>query len=286
MNELFRNGRLYLVGTLLFGVIGIWYGVFSESPTGELFISMLDVGQGDAIFIDSPTHEQVLVDGGPGRSLLSSLPKVMPFYDHSIDLLLISNPDEDHIAGFLSLLNNYKVDAILIPGTLPDTLVYKNLLASLSDHGVSVIVARRGERVDIGGGAYIDVLFPDRDVSGLDTNTGSLVAKLIYGKTSMLLTGDAPVAIEEYVLHLDGDNLKSDILKVAHHGSKYSLSLPFYGVVAPQFAAVSVGAGNKYGHPNKETIDALNQFGIKILRTDEMGTIRFVSNGEVMAVEN
>lgn len=274
-----------MIGALFIGSVLVWYVVLNESVTKNLEVAVLDIGQGDAIFIKSPDGEEALVDGGPSRVVLSALGKVLPFYDRSIDLLMVSNPDKDHIAGLIDILNTYRVGALLIPGTKPDTEIYKSLIAVAESKGVKILLGRRGEKILMGGGAYLDVLFPDRDASVLDTNTGSLVARLVYGKSSMLLTGDAPAAIEDYLAATDGTKLHSDILKVAHHGSKSSISLPFYGVVNPQVAAISVGAGNTYGHPNKETLDALNQFGIKTLRTDQSGTLRFVSDGEKFVEE-
>ena len=285
MESLRKNFRWFALGAIFIGSSIIWYAVFEESVTNRLEVDMLDIGQGDAIFIKAPGGEETLVDGGPNRSVLSALSKVMPFYDRSIDLLMVSNPDSDHIAGLVDVLNSYHVGAILIPGTKPDTEIYKSLLAAANRTGAKIIEARRGEKVSLGGGAFMEILFPDRDPSGLDTNTGSLIARLVYGKTSMLFTGDAPTSVEDYLISIDGKKLESDILKVAHHGSKNSVSLPFYGVVNPQIAAISVGAGNTYGHPNKETLDALNQFQIKTLRTDQLGTIKFISDGEKFVEE-
>lgn len=285
MRHLRENLRWYVLGILFIGTALIWYVVLGGSVTNKLEVAVLDIGQGDAIFIKAPGGNEVLVDGGPGRIVLSALAKEMPFYDRSIDLLVITNPDKDHIAGFVDVMKNMKVGAMLLPGTLTDTEIYKTVLSTAKQYGVRIILGRRGEKIRLGGGAYIEVLFPDRDVSGLATNTGSLIAKLVFGKTAMLLTGDSPAEVEDYLVKLDGKNLQSDILKVAHHGSKYSVSQMFYGVVNPQLAAISVGAGNTYGHPNKETLDALEQFKIKILRTDQVGTIRFVSDGEKFVEE-
>ncbi|MBI2474703.1 MAG: MBL fold metallo-hydrolase [Candidatus Taylorbacteria bacterium] len=286
MNELLRRARPFVLVSLAAAVVLIWYVVLQETPDGLVKISVLDVGQGDAIFIESPTRAQILVDGGPGRKVMSALPKAMPFYDRTIDLLVVSNPDKDHIAGFVDIIRSFRVGAILVPGTVNNTEVYRALLAAIAEKNIPVILGRRGERVHLGGGAYIDILFPDRDVSGLDTNTGSLVSKLVYGQSSILLTGDAPSSIEEYLVRLDGENLKSDVLKVGHHGSKTSTAASFLGYVSPEFAAVSVGADNTYGHPHKEVLETLERFEIEIFRTDLSGDIKFVSDGERFRVEN
>ena len=129
------------------------------------------------------------------------------------------------------------------------------------------------------GGAFLDILFPDRDVPGLETNTASIVAKLTYGATSFLFTGDSPKSIEGYLAALEGPGLDSDVLKVGHHGSKTSTSDELLGLVSPSYAVISAGAGNRYGHPHAAVLDALSRFGVERLGTYERGTIIFKSNG-------
>jgi competence protein ComEC len=129
---------------------------------------------------------------------------------------------------------------------------------------------------------HFDILFPDRDVSNWTSNDGSIIGRLVYGKTSVMFTGDATQKTEGYIL---GQNLKSDILKVGHHGSRTSTSDAFVSAVTPDYAVISDGKDNKYGHPHQETLDTLNKHGIKILRTDLLGTIILDSNGEKFQVE-
>ena len=128
-------------------------------------------------------------------------------------------------------------------------------------------------------GITLDVLFPDRDVSGLDTNDGSLVTRLSYGEICFLLMGDAPRGVEEYLTHLYGDYLHCAVLKVGHHGSRTSSSEFFVQKVAPQYAVISDGKDNSYGHPHQETLDTLKEFGVNVLRTDTLGTITFETDG-------
>jgi competence protein ComEC len=134
--------------------------------------------------------------------------------------------------------------------------------------------------VDLGDGAVLQILFPDRDPSGMDTNTSSVVTRLVYGDNEFLLTGDSPLTIENYLVSLGTENLKSNVLKAGHHGSKTSNSTDFVSAVSPQYAVISVGKDNKYGLPNQETLDTLTNFGTKILRTDELGNIVFKSDGQ------
>lgn len=275
----------WIVGVLGAATVFIWYAVAAEDRGGLLTVAMLDIGQGDAIFIESPTGNQILVDGGPPGAVLRPLGKIMPFYDRTIDMLVVTNPDKDHFGGFLDILRAYKVGAVVEPGTIGASAEYPAMEALIKEKQVPDILMRRGEVIQLGGGAALHILFPDRDVSGLATNNGSIVAQLTYGNTSVMLTGDAPQNIEHYLVGLDGKQLKSDVLKVGHHGSRTSTSAEFVGVVAPTLALISDGVGNKYGHPHQETLDTLAQFGVAVHRTDREGTITLVSDGETIRVK-
>lgn len=279
MKKFSAHIRWYLFAALLIGVGVIWYAVASEDRDGILTVAFLDVGQGDAIFIESPNGTQVLVDGGPNNAVFRELGKVMPFYDRSIDLFIVSNPDKDHIAGFVDGLDRFKVSAVLEPGTVGASGAFRALEAGEEKHRVPKIVARRGMSIDLGGGAYLEILFPDRDVSGLATNDGSIVARLVYGETEVMLPGDAPQNIEQYLVSLDGGKLQSDILKVGHHGSRTSSTESFVEAVAPKYAVISSGKDNRYGHPHKEVMDLFARLGIPALNTANEGTIIFKSDG-------
>ena len=201
-------------------------------------------------------------------------------FDRNIDAFIITNPDQDHIAGFMDVLKIYKVDKIFEPGTLTDSKIYQNLKDEIKKNNIPNILAKRGMKLDIGGGATIDILFPDRDVSAWTTNDGSIVAKLSYGNTSVMLTGDATTKTEKIIL---GENtpkqLRSTILKVGHHGSRTSTSPEFVKNVFPIYALISDGKNNKYGHPHQDTLDTLSSFGAKIFRTDLLGAIVMKSDG-------
>ncbi len=279
MKNFSKRLKYYFLGLLFLLALFVWYAVFSETR-GGLLVVFLDVGQGDAIFIESPNGNQVLLDAGPNKSVLRELSKIMPFYDRSIDMIIESHPDKDHIGGFIEVLKRYDVALAIEPGVGSDTAVYQELNKVIGQKGIQKILARRGMRVNFGDGARLDILFPDRDVSGLETNTASIVAKVVYGDTSFLLTGDSPKAIENYLASFYGDNLKSDILKAGHHGSKTSTSEIFLGYVSPQYAIISAARDNPYGHPHEEVVDLLNRFEIPILSTADLGSIKIKSNGE------
>ena len=257
---------------------------FKSSFKRGLTFAMLDIGQGDALFIESPTGTQIMFDGGPARSVLGPLARVMSPFDKTIDAIVITNPDADHIGGFLDILQNYKVGRVFESGTINDSKAYQNLEAEIKRQNIPDILAKKGMRLDVGGGAVIDILFPDQDVSTWAPNDGSVVAKLSYGNTSVMLTGDAPIKTEKIILNdFSKEALASTILKVGHHGSRTSSSPEFVQAVAPTYTLISDGKDNKYGHPHKETLDILIQFGTKIFRTDLLGTIILKSDGQGVA---
>ncbi|MEI8270496.1 MAG: ComEC/Rec2 family competence protein [bacterium] len=245
-----------------------------QNSNKQFTFAMLDVGQGDALFIESPTGTQVLVDGGPPNKILGSLKKVMSPFDRSIDAVIITNPDEDHIGGLQDILKFYRVGKVFESGTWSDSKTYQNLEKEIENKKIPDILAKNGMRLDLGGGVVIDVLFPDRDVVDWPTNDGSVVARLSYGNMSFMLTGDASIMTEKLILENNQWSiLKSDILKVSHHGSKNSTSEEFLKSIVPKFALISDGKNNKYGHPNQEVLNLLEKFKVKIFRTDEIGTI-------------
>ena len=255
-----------------------------QNSDKNLTFAMLNVGQGDGLFIKSPTGTQIMFDGGPVHSVLGPLQKVISPFNKKIAALVITNPDSDHIGGFLDILKNYKVGEVFESGTLTDSKTYQNLRDEMKKQNIPDILVKKGMRLDIGGGSYISILFPDRDVSSWATNDGSVVAKLFYGKTSVMLTGDAPIKTEQIILSENSKTeLASTVLKVGHHGSRTSTSTNFVKTVSPIDALISDGKDNKYGHPHQETLDTLNSFGVKILRTDVLGTIVMKSDGQKVA---
>lgn len=282
MNTFAQKARVGTLVTLLVANFFVWSVLIAEERGGELAVAFLDVGQGDAIFIEAPNGNQILIDGGPGKSVLAALAKVMPAYDRTIDAILVSNPDQDHIGGLLEVLKNFEVGVVLEPGTKPETAIYQEFEKAVANEGAKKILARRGMKVvmDETDGIALLILFPDRDVAEVKTNDGSVVAKLTYGNTAVMLTGDAPEGIERYLVLLDGANLRSDFLKVGHHGSRTSSSAEFLAAVAPTAAVISVGKNNSYGHPNQETLVRLQAAGAEVLRTDQNGTIIFSSDGQ------
>lgn len=261
----------------------IWFLVFRHPAQGLLTVSVLNVGQGDSIYVESPSGEQVVIDGGPDDSLLHELPKVMPLFDRSLDAIMETHPHKDHIEGFIDLLKRYQVGAFIEPGVQYPNTESDALEKEVSDEHVPRYVARRGMVLDLGDGAFLYILYPDHDVSRLNqrmVHEGNVVARLVYGNVSVLLMGDAPKDVESLLVETDGTGLKSDILKVGHHGSRTSSGEKFIATVDPREAVISVGAHNMYHLPNQEPIDTLHMYGAEVLRTDQVGTVTFKSDGK------
>lgn len=261
----------------------VWFFVYTATPSGHVKVAILNVGQGDSIYIESPTGQQVVIDGGPDSSLLRELPKVMPWFDHSLDMVVATHPDSDHIVGFVDLLSRYHIGAFMEPGVLKNTQTNQKLEKEVLDEHIVHYIARRGMMLTLGGGAVLRVLSPDTDVSHLNPNRDNdagIVLQLVFGSTTALFMADIEHPVEDKLIVLDGAWLKSDVLKVGHHGSRTASEDAFIGLVHPQFAAISVAAHNTYRLPNQEPIDTLKKYGAEVLRTDEVGTVVFESDGK------
>ena len=268
-----------LLGLTILSII-LWVIIFHENRDGLLTFVVLDIGQGDSLFIESPTGTQVLIDGGPDKNLMKEISRVLPWYDRHIDMLVVTNPDLDHYSGFIPLMDKYSVDVVMGTGTTNANEAYSVLENKIASRKITKVLARRGQIIDLGGGAYLQILFPDRDISGLSSNDGSIVMRLVYGDTSVMLQGDSTARIEEYILSLGGENLKSTILKVGHHGSKTSSIEKYVTAVEPLWAVISSGANNSYGHPHKETLDTLAKLNVPALGTCNNGGLIFQSDGK------
>lgn len=271
------NGILVLI--LSVAVALVWYSVV-RTARHDLIVSFLDVGQGDSIYIETPSGRQMLIDGGKGVSVIRELSQVVPFWDRTLDVVVATHPDADHIGGLIEILPRYHVDRVITSSVLDaegsDSKEFERLM--VEEHAEN-LVAQRGELIDLGDGVLLEILFPDREVARIETNTGSVIARLSYGDTSFMLTGDSPQAIEEYLAQLDGTQLRSNVLKVGHHGSKTSSAPLFLGYVDAEYAVISRGCENSYGHPHQEVLDALARFQMEVLDTCEDGTITFLSDG-------
>lgn len=243
----------------------------------QLKVVFLDIGQGDAILIQKGST-QILIDGGPSSQReLEELGKYVPFWDRKIEAVIATHPDQDHIGGLIGVLKTYEVAEEIDTGARGNSQTYKNLKQLVTDKKIDHIKAQRGMNLKIDDKNILSILYPGPDLvnNPNDTNADSVVAKLTMdnGK-SILFTGDFPTE-EDRRIFSSGVDLSADILKVAHHGSKYATSDAFLDRVKPEEAVISVGAGNRYGHPAGGVLDRLDKHGILVKRTDEMGDIEY-----------
>jgi competence protein ComEC len=280
-----------MVAILLVANVLVWINVSARASTGELKVHFLDVGQGDAILIESPNRGRVLIDGGRNRRVLSELGKVLSFADRRIDVLIATHPDADHIGGFPEVITRYDVGLFMESALLVENSLNNLLRERLDYKKIDKLQAMRGQVINFGDGARLTILFPDRDVSNWNPNDASIVARLDYGEISFLFTGDAGIKTENILISLDRNLpadrrvLDTDVLQAGHHGSRTSTSLTFAQTVMPEYAVISAGKNNSYGHPHQEVINNLEQVGAVIKSTAQSGTITFKTDGKILKVK-
>lgn len=258
----------------------LWTLVAFNSIERPLEVVFLDVGQGDAIYIETPKGSQILIDGGSTQAVLRELSKVVPFWDRSIDFVIATHPDADHIGGLVDVFEAFQVSYVMDTELKRDTPTAKAYERAVELEGVEKITPTRGTRITLDGNVVITVLSQEV-VAASNTNEASIVVRLDYGESSFLFTGDATKETERELLSLHR-SLDADVLKVGHHGSNTSTSSEFVSAVSPNIAVISVGKNNSYGHPAPEVISTLESQNVKILRTDELGTIRLESDGRII----
>lgn len=264
-----------------------WVVVLDLNNPRLLEVSFFDVGQGDAVLIETPQGYQILIDGGPSSVILEKLEEEMPFWDRTIDLIVLTHPEYDHMAGLIEVLKSYKVDAVLWTGVKRETAEYNQWLALLEKERAIITIARAGQRI-IGPEIIVEILHPFENLEGeqiKDSNNTSIIARLIWGETSFLFTGDAYKSVENKLAEREV-YLDSDVLKIGHHGSKTSTSEEFIKKVSPELAVIQCGRDNSYGHPHQETLAVLEEFDIKILRTDQDGNVKIISDGVDYKIKN
>ncbi len=275
---------LFILVILVINVF-VWSAVVKEERAKVLTVAFLDVGVGDAIYIEAPNGNRMLVDGGPDRSVVRELSKLMPFYERSIDVVLATHPDKDHIGGLIDVLRNYDVKNIVTTGATSTTdtdEAFKKAIKDEEKSGAENVVARRGTIIELSPEVFFSILYPISIHAKDPTNDTSVVGILYYGNESFMLTGDAPQKVEKYLVATDGKNLKATVLKLGHHGSKTSSSESFLGNVSPDYAIISTAKKNRYGHPHKEVIDLLKKYNIPTIATYDSGTVIFKTGGETL----
>lgn len=264
---------------LLFAFWALW-----AAAAADLTVDVIDVGQGDAILIREG-GKAVLIDGGDvtaGDQLVKDLAALR--VDH-LDLVVATHPHADHIGGLPGVLRTFPVGRYMDNGLPHTTAAYAKLMALVDEHAIPYQAAKRGAKIKLSPDATFTVLFPDGvPLTGTrsDLNANSVVLRLDHGENSFLFVGDAEADTERALVDDGIDPV--DVLKVAHHGSEHSSTAAFLDAVAPRIAVISVGEGNKYGHPDDATLTALEARHVEVYRTDRDGTVRLLSDAHTITI--
>ncbi|MCR4280682.1 MAG: MBL fold metallo-hydrolase [Candidatus Komeilibacteria bacterium] len=268
-------------GRLIIGVLAILIiAIFNTSARNAAVARWVffDVGQGDGILIITPGGEQILIDGGPNNKIVTDMGSYFPFYDHTIELMILSHAHADHTIGLVEVAKRYHIKEALYPGDIENqSAFYTAWLAEIQSVGRAALA---GQTYSFADGSRLEILHPLKTPAArpTDLNDTSVVARYCYLEVCLLLTGDLPQAGEKELMR-QGLKLKADILKVGHHGSRDSSGEDFIEAVKPLAAVIQSGTGNSYGHPHAELLQRLLSHDIKILRNDESGVIEIVTDG-------
>lgn len=251
----------------------------NSETSNTLKAAFLNVGQGDSIFITTPQGARLLIDGGKDETVLRRLSEHMPLFDKRIDVVIATHPDADHVGGLTSVVERYTIGRLYyspMNHETPDAVLFERALESLK---IPAHALRAGDIIALDADVMLHILYPVEVKPDGDTNDSSVVARLVYKDTSIVLTGDASQGIEYALASWYGEKLKSSLLKLGHHGSNTSTSDVFLGFVKPEYAIISRGCKNTYGHPHAEVLNRLTQFNIPHVDTCTDGSVTFESDG-------
>ncbi|WP_459996629.1 MBL fold metallo-hydrolase, partial [Paradesulfitobacterium aromaticivorans] len=254
----------------------------STPLSGNLKVHFIDVGQADSILIQSPSGTAVLVDAGNNADGTEVVNYLKAQGVKELAAVVATHPHEDHIGGMDTVIKSFPVKQVYMPNATSNTKTFEDMIAAINASGAKRIQTKAGVVLDVPG--ISEVFLAPNSSSYSDTNNYSAVLKITYGSTSFLLTGDAAFDSENEMLR-SGNSLKATLLKVGHHGSNTSTGDSFLKAVSPKYAVISVGAGNKYGHPAQATLDKLASAGVTVYRTDQAGTIVATSDGSTITID-
>lgn len=278
-------GKVCLVGiSFSVSLVSVIFLISLLQPA-KLKVSFLDVGQGDAILIQTPGGHDMLIDGGPSDAVLAQLAEHMNYFDRVLDVMIATHGDADHITGLIPVMKKYHVKTIVHSPKRSNTGVFENLESDMTDEGADVRVGKKGDEIDFGDGVIVHILHPTDNASqSSDTNDASVSVVVRYGDHSFLLSGDLTSKYESQLIQ-SALPKHVTVYKTGHHGSKTSSGEQLLTYIRPEYSVISAGKENKYGHPNPEAISRLEKYAKEILSTIDRGTITFLSDGRMMEVE-
>lgn len=271
-----KNPFKYL-GSLLVGLIIILILIL-KLPNGSILISFLNIGQGDAIYIRTPDDYHILIDGGPSVKILEELADIMPLYNRTIDILILTHPHSDHVNGLVEILKRFSVRNIIIVGTPYNNPYYQKFLELINEYHINLYFADSSNDIKLGRDVYIDIVWPVTSKAGIyfeNVNNTSIALKLLFNNHKILLTGDAEIEEEREIIE-SGFEISADILKSGHHGSRTASLNEFLSEVNAKIAVIQSGEENDFGHPHKETLRKYYDRNMLVKRNDLEGRIDFI----------
>ena len=272
MDTLKRFLLVWVVGGFVVAGVALW-----QLPDRFFHIWFLNIGQGDAVLIKTPEQHYILIDGGPGNTVMEELAAVMPFFVKELDLVVLTHPHADHIDGLVEVLRRYRVKGVLLSGPNYSSSTYDQFLAEISDRDLPFWIAEMETDFRFGAVGF-DVIYPFEQALAENfgnVNNASVALKVSYGDLKIMLTGDLEGEAEAELIANPYLDLRANILKAGHHGSRTSLTWDFLQKVKPDTVVIQSGKDNQFGHPHEETLKKLEKMGVEVRRNDLEGRVEF-----------
>jgi len=282
--------KLYKI-LLILGIVAVMVTIpafwFVYSASNNLEVDFLDVGQGDSILIKTPFGQNVLIDGGPDSSVIKELSENMDWWDKQIDLMILTHPHDDHVAGLNEVLKRYNVKKILYTGVIHDSPSFITWLELIKEQKIPLVIIDRPQTIYLSDFCKLDIFYPFESLLGKvvdNLNNSSIASKLDCQEKTFLFAGDAEKEIEDELLEKNID-LSAQVMKASHHGSDTSNSEEFIEAVNPEIVVIQVGEDNSFGHPSRRAIKRFERIGAQIFRNDLNGTIKIINEGGELSLD-
>jgi len=273
--------KILVASLIVFLVVLSVFLYFYKIKQNSLEVDFLDVGQGDSELIQTPFGQNILVDGGPDKKVMSRLAENLSWWDRKIDLMILTHPHDDHVTGLVDVVKRYDVKKIIYTGVAHTGPNYLAWLKVVRDKKIPVIIIDHPQTIKLGDDCEIEIMFPDENLVGKtpeNLNNTSIAMKLVYGKTKFFLAGDIEKDIE-HKLSMENIDLSADVFKADHHGSDTSNTEELLRKINPKIVVIEVGKNNQFGHPSGRPLKTFERIGARVYRTDLDGTVRIASDG-------
>lgn len=282
-----KKGVFLLISAIIIILASTMLAYYLFLSKRGLEVDFLDVGQGDAILIKTSAGQNILIDGGRDKAALRRLAENLPWFDQQLDLVILTHPDDDHSGGLAAVAGRFKVKKLVYTALADESPGYTALLAEIKKQEIPAVIIDRPQIINFDPSTRLEILSPTESFAGQapqNINNSSIVSRLIYGQTALLLTGDIEAGEEEQLL-ADKAPVAAQAIKISHHGSDSGSSETLLSAVAPKIAIISVGADNTFGHPSHRILKRLERIGATVYRTDQQGTVKLFSDGKNIRVK-